>query len=116
LSQVRLGRNLAAKAAARNQISVDDYCSFGTPAVLPVQSRYQLNCPPLSRCTEIPAFELAGHIMRLNPGQEPLILTTNGGSDFLCLIHLNTSDYSSPAPSEGSSAASIFESRFMLVA
>jgi hypothetical protein len=32
------------------------------------------------------------------------------------LIHLNADDYSSPAPSDGSSAASIFESRFMLIA
>src|SRR5258707_12579465 len=32
------------------------------------------------------------------------------------LIHSRSDDYSSPAPSEGSSAASIFESRFMLMA
>jgi hypothetical protein len=34
----------------------------------------------------------------------------------LCLIHLIAGDYSSSAPSAGSSAASTFESRFMLVA
>ena len=35
---------------------------------------------------------------------------------FPCLIHLKAGDYSSPAPSAGSSAVSILESRFMVMA